>query len=105
VLGRDEDSPTSGRVFQFHVAQAQLFSTDQFGVRMVALRAGRFPASSIEIVTAILAVVANRQDFDKKLRALSDGAARGFSKHRAQAIGIEDAPSSNGKTQPYDSIG
>jgi hypothetical protein len=39
--------------------------------------------------------MADRKDLYKKLRTLSHGAARGLSKDRLQAFGVEDAASTN----------
>jgi len=72
---------------------------------MIALRTGRFAASALEIVTAILATMPNRQHLDKQLRAFGHGAASGFRKGGLQAMGIEYPASTNGKVKSKYSAG
>jgi hypothetical protein len=88
-----------------HVEQAQLFASDKFGTRMIALRAGRFPASALEIVTAILAMPPNRQHLDEQLRAFGHRTASGFRKSLLQAGRIEYPTSTNGKMKSKNSAG
>jgi hypothetical protein len=96
-------SDHSGRLFQFHIEQAQLFASDKFGARMIAPRTGRFPASALEIVAAILAMMPNRQHLDEQLCALGHRAASGFRKSCLQAVGIEYPASTNGKMKSKNS--
>jgi hypothetical protein len=72
---------------------------------MIALRAGRLAASALEIVTAILAAMPNRQHLDEQLRAFGHSAASGFRKSRLQAIGIKYPASTNGKMKSEYSAG
>src|SRR5215469_901335 len=70
---------------------------------MIALRAGRFDASALEIVTAIPATMPNRQHLDEQLRAFGHRAAIGFIKSPLQAIGIEYPASTNGNMKSKNS--
>jgi hypothetical protein len=74
-------------------------------MRMVALWAGRFRATTLEVMTALLAVMPDRQYLHEQLRSFSDGSASRLGENGSQTIGIEYPASTNGKVNSSDSAG
>jgi hypothetical protein len=73
-----------------HIAQAQFLTANQFSVRISAVRAWRLAATAIKIMAAVLTVVPDREDLDKKLRTLCNRASRNLGENMLQAGGIEN---------------
>src|SRR6266496_336831 len=85
----------SSRVRELHIHQVQFLAADHLGMRMVALGARTVDARAVERVAAILAVMPNRQDLHRELRAFRHRAPRCNGKISVQAIKVEDTASAN----------
>jgi hypothetical protein len=88
-----------------HIAQAQFLTSDEFSVRISTIRAWRLAATGIKVMTAVLTVVPDWEDLDKKLRTLCNRPARDLSENMLQAGGIENPASTDFKMNAQNSAG
>jgi hypothetical protein len=72
-----------------------LFSTNELGMRVATVRAGEVAEGAIEVCTAVLAMMADRQDVHLQDCSFSHCAARDSVERAGQALEVNETPATD----------
>ena len=91
-------------IVHLDLKDANLFSPNEFGMRMSARRAGDIAGKVIELCAAVLAMVADRQHLHMQRRAFRNGAACDRLEDTGQPLEVHNTAGADAQANGNDSL-